>query len=626
MAEKINRQNAPRKGMMGGPMGGPMGGRGPVEKAKNAKGTTKRLLGYLKEYKYRFLFILIFMAIATTATVFAPKIMGNATTAIFDGIKSKFMGTGSGVDFGYVGRILMVVLGLYGLSALFNYFSQYMMARVASRVIYRLRKDVNDKFSGLPLKYFDQNSKGDVLSRMTNDVDNINSTLTQSLAQIVSSIFQIIGIVIMMYTISWILATISLLVIPISVIITGFIAKYSAKHFKAQWALTGDLNGHVEETYSGQIIVKAFGNEDKEISKFNETNEKLYQSSRKAQFISGVIMPVINFLSNINYVAICVLGAVRVANGTMTIGDIQAFISYSKQFTQPISQVANMMNTLQSTLASAERIFELLDEEVEAQENPNPIQLKEVEGSVTFENMSFRYKEDIPLIENMNINVKSGAKIAIVGPTGAGKTTLVNLLMRFYDVNSGKITVDGVNIKDMRRGDLRRIFGMVLQDTWLFNGTIKDNIKYGNENATEEEIKLAGKAAQADHFIRTLHKGYDTVLEEDAGNISGGQKQLLTIARAFLADPAILILDEATSSVDTRTESLIQKAMETLMKGRTSFVIAHRLSTIKNADLILVMKEGTIIEQGNHTELLAQNGFYADLYNSQFTECIDDIA
>lgn len=625
MSEEKTKTNQAPKGPMGGR--GPMGnmGKGPVEKAKNVKGTVKRLLGYLKEYKLRFLVIVLSVMIATAITVWAPKIMGNATTAIFNGIKDKFMGKG-GIDFGYVGKIMITVLVFYGLSAVFNYISQYMMARVASRIIYKLRRDVNDKFSQLPLKYFDKNSKGDVLSRMTNDIDNINATLTQSLTQILSSVFQVVGIIIMMYTISWELATISLFVIPVSVFVTKFIAKYSAKHFKEQWAYTGELNGHVEETFSGHLIVKAFGNEEKEIHRFEKINEKLYQSSRKAQFISGMIMPIINFLSNINYVAICVIGATKVANGTMNIGDIQAFISYSKQFTQPISQVANMMNTFQSTIASAERIFELLDEEGEVAEKLNPIKLKNPEGNVAFENMSFQYKEDVPLIENMNIHVKAGSKIAIVGPTGAGKTTIVNLLMRFYDVNAGKIMVDGADIKDMRRGDLRRIFGMVLQDTWLFNGTIKDNIKYGNEHATEEQIIDAATMAHADHFVKTMAHGYDTILEEDASNISGGQKQLLTIARAFLADPKILILDEATSSVDTRTESLIQKAMEKLMKGRTSFVIAHRLSTIKNSDLILVMKEGSIIEQGNHQQLLAQNGFYADLYNSQFTECIDDIA
>ena len=614
--QKQPKLHGPMKGMMGG---------APVEKSKNFKSTLKRLVKYLKEYRIKFIIIFILAALSTVFSIVGPKILGKATTELFNGLIGKYTG-GAGIDFNIIGQIMITVIILYLISAVFAYVQQFMMAGVSQKIIYKLRKDVNDKFSKLPLKYFDANSKGDVLSRMTNDIDNISTTLSQSLTQLITSLCTIIGIGIMMFTINWVLAILCVFVVPMSLIVTMQITKRSAGYFKEQWELTGTLNGQVEETYSGHKIIKAFGGEKKEIEKFKETNEKLYVSSRKAQFISGIIMPIMFFLSDLNYVIICIVGAISVSKGRMNIGDIQAFFQYSRQFTQPISQTANIANTLQSTIASAERVFELLDEEEEIPEKEDAVKLENAKGNVKFENIDFKYKEDVELINNLNIEVKEGQVVAIVGPTGAGKTTLVNLLMRFYDVNSGKITVDSVDIRDMKRGDLRRIFGMVLQDTWAFNDTIKENIRYGKENATDEEVIKASEMAYADHFIRTFANGYETILDEEAGNISQGQKQLLTIARAFLADPDILILDEATSNVDTRTESLIQKAMKELMSNRTCFVIAHRLSTIKNADLILVMNDGKIIETGKHDELLKQDGFYADLYNSQFTECIDDIA
>ena len=607
-------------------MPGPMrGNKGPTQKAKDAKGTLKRLLKYFNDHKVAIVVILIFAILSTIFSIVGPKILGKATTALYTGMIERFKGTG-GVDFGYIGKILLGLGGLYLVSALFSYIQQYMMAGVSQTIVYKLRKEVSNKLSKLPLKYYDKNTKGDILSRTTNDIENVSAIIGQAITQVITSIATIIGILSMMISINLMLTGITVLVIPISVFLIGVIAKKSQKYFTKQWDVTGDLNGHVEEMFTGHQIVKAFGNEDKSIERFKELNEELYEASWKAQFISGVIKPIMDFGSNINYVIICLVGAIKVTSGNMALGDIQAFVQYSRQFNQPIGQLSNIINNIQSAIASAERVFELLDEEEEVKDRADAVTIKELKGNVKIDNIDFSYSPDKKLIQNMNLDIKPGAKVAIVGPTGAGKTTIVNLLMRFYDVDKGSILVDGVNIKSMRRGYLRSLYGMVLQDTWLFNGTVKENIAYGKENATDEEIIEAAKAACADHFIKTLPHGYDTILDEDATNISQGQKQLLTIARAFLANSPIIILDEATSSVDTRTEKLIQEAMDRLMKGRTSFVIAHRLSTIKNADIILVMDNGTIIETGTHEELMDKKGFYANLYNSQFTECIDDIA
>ncbi|AEE97363.1 ABC transporter ATP-binding protein [Mahella australiensis] len=638
--------------------GGFGGGRAammPAEKAKDFKGTLKRLINYLKPQAFKILLVIIFTIVSVAFTISAPKILGQATNELFGGVISKQLPAGmtkdqviaglkargqdqmaemisgmeltpgKGVDFDAILHILIILAGVYLLASVFQWLQQYIMASVAQGTVYRLRRDVDKKLAKLPLKYYDDHPHGDILSRVTNDVDNIAHTLQQSLTQLVHATVTVIGVLIMMFSISSLLAWISLIVIPLSLIVTMLIAKQSQKQFIAQWDSTGNLNGHIEEMFTGHNIVKAFNRQDEAIERFDEENERLYKASFKAQFISGIIHPAINFLNNLNYVAVCVIGGIRVANGIITLGDVQAFIQYSRQFTQPIVQTASIMNILQSTVASAERVFELLDEQEEIPDTDNPVVLDDIKGHVKFEHVYFRYKPDVPLIEDMNLDAQPGHTIAIVGPTGAGKTTLVNLLMRFYEIDSGRITVDGVDIRDMRRDDLRKNFGMVLQDTWLFNGTIKENIAYGKENATDDEIIAAARAAYVDHFVRTLPDGYNTVLNDDASNISQGQKQLLTIARAFLADPRILILDEATSSVDTRTEMLIQKAMAKLMKDRTSFVIAHRLSTIRDADNILVMNNGRIIEQGNHQELMAARGFYYDLYNSQFLGAYADV-
>ncbi|GBF33895.1 lipid A export ATP-binding/permease protein MsbA [Desulfocucumis palustris] len=611
------------------PAGGPGGGFGrgpmgpmamPAEKARNFKGTLKRLLGYLKPRKLRLLTVFVMAILSTLFSIVSPKILGKATTKLFEGIMMKLNhAPGAGVDFGYIGQILLLLVGLYIFSAFFGYLQQYIMAGVAQKTVFDIRNDVNDKLARLPLKFFDSHTHGEILSRVTNDVDNISSTLQQSLTQLITSIVTIAGILIMMLTISPVMTLIAVITLPLSFIVTAIIAKRSQKYFVAQQRELGILNGHVEEMYTGHPIVKAFGRERESITRFNEINERLYHAGWKAQFVSGIIFPLMSFISNIGYVLVCVAGGILVMKKTIEIGDVQAFIQYSRQFTHPIIQTANIANIIQSTVASAERVFELLDE---VEQIPDRIDAKSIQfpkGRVKFQDVKFGYKEDVTLIENMNIDVEPGQTVAIVGPTGAGKTTLVNLLMRFYEIDAGKITVDGVDIRDLKRGDLRSIFGMVLQDTWLFNGTIRDNIAYGREGAGQEKIVRAAKAAHADHFIRTMPDGYDTILNEEASNISQGQKQLLTIARAVLADPAILILDEATSNVDTRTELLIQKAMTGLMKGRTNFVIAHRLSTIRDADLILVMNNGSIIETGSHNELLARGGFYADLYMSQFS-------
>lgn len=603
---------------------GPMGGKGhfvATTKSKDFKGTIKRLFKYMAPYKYRLIVIVCMAVLGALFSVLTPKVLGLGITKIADGMIAKFRGVpGASIDFTYLTKIVIFLVLLYVFSAFFTYLQQFLMAGVAQNTIYKIRKEVDYKLNKLPLKYFDSNSKGDILSRVTNDLDNVSSTLQQSLNELITSVVTIIGVTIMMLTINVWLTLICLVVLPVGVFCTRPIIKKSQKFFGSQQKELGKMNGHVEEVYSGHKIIKAFNREKISIEEFEEINKRLYNAGWKAQFVSGIIMPLMQFINNVAYVAIAVAGGLFVTGGTITIGDIQAFTRYIRQFTQPISQVANIVNILQSTAASAERVFELLDEDEEVKESENPISLDNVKGHVTFENVKFGYSDDNILITDMNIEAKPGETVAIVGPTGAGKTTLINLLMRFYDVNSGAIKIDDVDIREMTRKELRNTFGMVLQDTWLFNGSIRDNIAYGVENATFEEVVEAAKAANTDHFIRTLPEGYDTILNEEASNISQGQKQLLTIARAILSNPSILILDEATSSVDTRTEVFIQKAMNKLMEGRTSFVIAHRLSTIKDADLILVMKQGNVIEKGNHKELLEAKGFYADLYNSQFAE------
>nr|WP_244865139.1 ABC transporter ATP-binding protein [Xylanibacillus composti] len=611
---------------MGGPMGGgPMGGRmgAPGEKAKDFKGTLKRLLGYLKPRKYQLFAVFAAAILSTLFGILAPKIMGDATTKLFEGVMARMNGVeGAAIDFAYIGNIIVILIGLYAFSSIFSYVQQYVMAGVAQKTVYELRREVNAKLNRMPLKYFDSRTHGETLSRMTNDVDNISNTMQQSLTQLITSVVTIVGVVVMMLTISPLLTLICLLTLPLSAVVTARVAKRSQGHFIGQQRSLGELNGHVEEMYAGHNLIQVFRHEKKSIETFKEINERLYQSGWRAQFISGIMMPLISFVGNIGYVLICVVGGILVAGQRIAIGDVQAFIQYARQFSMPITQAANIANIIQSTVASAERVFELLDEEEEERDAEQGTPASRPRGAVAFEHVRFGYKEDALLMEDLNIEVKPGQMVAIVGPTGAGKTTLVNLLMRFYEIGGGRITIDGRDIREIARGELRSLFGMVLQDTWLFNGTIRDNIGYGREHATEEEVVRAAEAAHADHFIRTLPEGYDTVLNEEASNLSQGQKQLLTIARAILADPAILILDEATSSVDTRTEVLIQNAMSRLMEGRTSFVIAHRLSTIRNADVILVMNKGSVIEQGTHEELLAAGGFYANLYNSQFQEAV----
>ncbi|WP_342431527.1 ABC transporter ATP-binding protein [Neobacillus sp. FSL H8-0543] len=610
-----------------GPLGGGFGPHGmlPVQKAKDFKGTLKKLIGYLKPFKFKLLAVLIAAIFSTVFAIVSPKIMGKATTKLFEGLMMKLNDVpGAKIDFDYIGQIVLLLIGLYILSAAFSYIQQFIMAGVAQKTVYNLRKEVAEKLNRLPLKYFDSRTHGEILSRAVNDVDNISNTLQQSLTQLITSVVTIIGVIVMMLTISPLMTLIVLLTLPLSVVAIANIAKKSQLYFKGQQKALGNLNGHVEEMYTGHKIIKVFGHEKKSLEDFEEINEKLYESGFKAQFISGIIMPIMMFINNIGYVLVSVVGGILVTKKAIEIGDIQAFIQYARQFSQPISQTANIANIIQSTIASAERVFEILDETEEVPETVTAKNLQKPRGDVLFEHVSFGYNEGEVLIDNMNIEVKQGQSVAIVGPTGAGKTTLINLLMRFYEINAGKIFIDSVDITDMKRDHLRKLFGMVLQDTWLFNSTIRDNIAYGREGATEKEVYEAAKAANADHFIRTLPDGYDTIINEEASNISQGQKQLLTIARAILADPTILILDEATSSVDTRTEVQIQKAMNHLMKGRTSFVIAHRLSTIRDADLILVMNNGSVIEKGNHAELLEKDGFYAELYNSQFTGNIKD--
>ena len=615
MENKPKRPGGP--GGHGGPMGHGMvlGG----AKAKDFKGSMKRLLNYLKPMFPRLILIFVLAGLSTLFAVASPKILGSATNTIVEGVARITSGTG-GIDFSALSKILMILAGFYILSAFFNYLQQYLMAGVAQSTVFTLRKDVNAKLARLPLKYFDSHPHGDVLSTITNDVDNISNTLQQSITQLITSAVTLIGVTVMMFSISTLLTIVILITLPLGIFVIRPIIGRSQKYFSGQQNALGALNGHIEEMYTGHRVVKAFGHEKESVDTFIKINDELYESGWKAQFMSGLVMPLMGLVNNLGYVVISVVGGLLAVTGRLLIGDIQAFIQYSRQFTQPINQLANIANSLQSTVASAERVFEVLDEQEAVPETQHPVHIEKPKGSVTFEHVAFGYEEDHLLMKDMNIDVAPGQTIAIVGPTGAGKTTLINLLMRFYEVNGGKIKVDGVDITDLTREELRHLFGMVLQDTWLFKGTIKDNIAYGKEGATFEDVVNAAKAAHADHFIRTLPQGYDTILNEEASNISQGQKQLLTIARAILANPAILILDEATSSVDTRTESYIQNAMTRLMEGRTNFVIAHRLSTIKDADKILVMKAGTVVEQGTHEELLSQGGLYADLYNSQFDQ------
>ena len=618
MSEKNIKQGTPIRGFGRGPGSHRSMGM-PVEKAKDFRGTLRRLLDYLKPHRMKLVITSLAAVVGTIFVIISPKVMGLATTKIFEGFLLKMKNVpNAAIDFDYILNIIFILIGLYVISSVFKYIQQYIMVGIAQKTVYDMRKDINSKLSRLPLKYFDGKTHGEILSRVTNDIDTISNTLQQSITQLITAIVTLVGIVVMMLTINSLLTLIVFVTLPLSFLVTKIIARQSQKFFARQQKLLGQLNGHVEEMYTGHKIVKVFNYEKQSIDKFNKVNNKLYNAGWKAQFISGIIMPLMMAIGNLGYVFIAILGGIFVAKGTISLGNVQAFIQYSRGFTKPIVQTASIANIIQSTIAAAERVFEVLDESEQIPDKKEKTHLGKSEGNIRFEHIKFGYNTEEILIKDMNIEVKKGQTIAIVGPTGAGKTTLVNLLMRFYEINDGKITFNGIDIRDMKRGELRNIFGMVLQDTWLFKGSIKENIAYGRESATEKEIILAAKMAYADHFVRTLPDGYDTIINEEANNLSQGQKQLLTIARAILANPTILILDEATSSVDTRTEIHIQKAMLALMEGKTSFVIAHRLSTIRDADLILVMNEGSIIEKGTHKELLKQNGFYADLYNSQF--------
>ncbi|MDE5931727.1 MAG: ABC transporter ATP-binding protein/permease [Lachnospiraceae bacterium] len=598
---------------------GPGGGMMPGEKAKNFSGTIKKLFGYMGAYKYGLMAVAVFAIGSTVFNIIGPKVLSKAITELFNGLMAKLYRTG-GINFDRIGEILLSLLGLYVVSALLSLFQGWVMTGISQKLCFRFRREISEKINRMPLKYFESRTVGEVLSRITNDVDTLGMSLNQSVTTLITSISTLVGVLIMMLSISPLMTLIALVILPVSGGLIGILVKFSQKYFVAQQSYLGKINGQVEEVYSGQNIVKAFNREETVLKEFEETNDILYQSAWKSQFLSGMMQPIMTFIGNLGYVAVAVSGSLLTIKGTIEIGDIQAFIQYVKNFTQPIQQLAQVSNMLQSTAAAAERVFEFLEEEEEEQTVANPVHLQQMEGRVNFENVRFGYNPDKIIIHDFSSEVEPGQTVAIVGPTGAGKTTMVKLLMRFYDVNSGSIRVDGHDVRDFNRSELRESFGMVLQDTWLFKGTIMENIRYGRLDATDEEVIEAAKAAHAHRFIQTLPGGYQMELNEDASNVSQGQKQLLTIARAILADNKILILDEATSSVDTRTEQRIQKAMNNLMKGRTSFVIAHRLSTIKDADLILVMKDGDIIEQGNHEQLLAQKGFYAELYNSQFED------
>ena len=610
-----------RKGGMGGPMGRMGGGPRAVEKAKDFKGTMKKLGVYLKPYSLSIAIVILFAIGSAAFSIVGPKILGKATTKIFEGLVQKITGVpDASIDFGYIGNIAMILVALYLVSSLFGIIQSFIMSGVAQKVSYNLRKQISEKMDTLPLNYFDTRTNGEVLSRITNDVDTVNQTLNQSLSQIITSVVTLIGVLIMMFSISWIMTLATFIILPVSMVLISLVVKKSQKYFKSQQEYLGHLNGQVEEVYGGHNIMKAFNREEASTKDFDELNNTLYKSAWKSQFLSGMMMPIMSFVGNLGYVLVSILGGWLTIKSVITVGDIQAFIQYVRSFNQPIAQMAQVANIMQSTAAAAERVFEFLDEEDEVKDPVNSADPSEIRGEVEFEDVHFGYNEDKIIINDFSVDVKPGQKVAIVGPTGAGKTTIVKLLMRFYDINSGSIKIDGHDIRDFKRADLRNLFGMVLQDTWLFNGTIMENLRYGRLDATDAEVKEAAKAAHVDHFVKTLPDGYNMVLNEEASNISQGQKQLLTIARAFLKDPKLLILDEATSSVDTRTELLIQKAMEKLMEGRTSFIIAHRLSTIRDADLILVMKDGDIVEQGNHEELLEKGGFYSSLYNSQFEQ------
>ena len=597
--------------------GGP--GMMPVEKAKDFKGSIGKLIAYIGRYKLAIFVVMIFAVVGTVFNVVGPKVLGKATTALSEGLMAKIAGTG-GIDLTRISRILLFVLALYVVSAIFTFIQHYIMSTISQKICYRMRKEISEKINRMPMKYFESRTYGEVLSRITNDVDTLGMSLSQSINQIITSITTMVGVLIMMISISPLLTLIALFILPISISLIAFVMKKSQKYFRSQQEYLGEINGQVEENFTGHLVIKAYNKEEEVIRDFNETNDHLYESAWKSQFLSGMMHPIMMFVGNLGYAAVALIGGILAIKGTIEIGDIQAFIQYVKNFPQPIQQIAQVANQVQSMAAAAERVFEFLNEEEESQVVENPVSVDNIVGNVSFEHVHFGYKEDQIIIHDFSAEIKQGQKIAIVGPTGAGKTTMVKLLMRFYDVNDGAIKIDGHNIKDFNRRELRDAFGMVLQDTWLFKGSIMENIRYGRLDATDEEVIAAAKAAHAHRFIETLPGGYDMELNEDASNVSQGQKQLLTIARAILADNKILILDEATSSVDTRTEIRIQKAMDNLMKGRTSFIIAHRLSTIRDADLILVMKDGDIIEQGTHEELLEKNGFYAKLYNSQFEE------
>ncbi len=609
----IHSASRPRRGM------GPGRGMVPGEKAKNLKGALGKILRYMGKYKIAVVFVMIIAACSTVFSVLGPKVLGKATTGLAEGLMAKVAGTG-GIDFSYIGKVLLFVLGLYLLSSVLSFVQGWIMTGITQKICYRMRKEITEKINRMPMKYFESRTYGEVLSRITNDVDTLGMGLNQSVTQIITSTATIIGVLVMMLSISPLMTLIALVVLPVSGLCVSLVVKKSQKHFITQQEYLGHINGQVEESYGGHLVIKAYNKEDEMIARFNRTNDVLYTSAWKSQFLSGIMMPIMQFVGNLGYAAVALSGGMLAIRGVITIGDIQAFIQYVKSFTQPIQQIAQVTNQVQSMAAAAERVFEFLEEEEEDQVVEHPADVTKVIGNVAFDHVSFGYNPNQLIVHDFSAQVAAGQKIAIVGPTGAGKTTMVKLLMRFYDVNSGSIRIDGHDIREFNRRELRDAFGMVLQDTWLFKGSIMENIRYGRLDATDEEVVAAAKAAHADHFIRTLPGGYEMELNEDASNISQGQKQLLTIARAILADNRILILDEATSSVDTRTEELIQSAMDNLMKGRTSFVIAHRLSTIKNADIILVMKDGDIIEQGSHEELLEQGGFYADLYNSQFAE------
>ena len=611
-----NKEVKPRRHMRG-PMG--RGPGVPGEKAKNFGKTVKTLAKYLSEYKITIVVVLLFAISGTIFTIVGPKILGNATTELYTGIMNKIAGTG-GIDFGKIRNILLSILALYITSALFNYIQGFLMANLSQKFTYKLRKNLVEKIGRLPMRFFDKKTNGEILSIITNDIDTLSQNLNQSITQFITSICTLVGILIMMLTISVRMTIIALLILPITVLLVGFIVKKSQKYFKAQQDHLGHVNGQVEEIYGGHNIVKAFNREEESLAEFEKENYFLYESGWKSQFLSGLMQPVMSFVGNLGYVGVAIYGGVLAIRGQIQVGDIQSFIQYTRRFTQPITQIAQVSNMLQSMVAAAERVFEFLDEPEEAKDKENAIEIKEVKGAIQFDHVNFGYDEGKTIINDFNADIKPGQKIAIVGPTGAGKTTIVKLLMRFYELNSGRILLDGKDVKEYTKASYRLEFGMVLQDTWLFSGTIKDNIRYGKPDSTDNDVIEAAKAAHIDHFIRTLPKGYNMILNEETNNISGGQKQLLTIARAILADPKILILDEASSSIDTRTEIEIQKAMDNLMKGRTSFIIAHRLSTIRNADLILVMDHGDIVEQGKHEELLAKGGFYATLYNSQFED------